>query len=379
MAVFDVAVIGAGIAGASVASELARDARVALLEAEDRPGRHATGRSAALFSCSYGPPVVRALSRASEPFLSAPPEGFAAAPLLAARGLLYVARADQAAALAALAAELGDAVSPVSADEAGLRCPLLRPGYVAAALLETSARDIDVDALHGGFLRAFRARGGTLMTDAGVTALTRDGAGWRVETPAGALRCATVVNAAGAWADAVGALAGARPTGLTPKRRTAIILDAPPGMDLGAAPLVVDAEERFYLKPDAGRLLASPADETPSPPCDAQPEEIDVAECVDRIERAFALSVRRIPHRWAGLRSFVADKSPVAGWDAAAPGFFWLAGQGGYGVQTAPALARAAAALVRGAPLPPDIAAEGVTADALSPARLRVPCHEQSR
>ncbi|MEO1000777.1 MAG: FAD-dependent oxidoreductase, partial [Pseudomonadota bacterium] len=207
-------------------------------------------------------------------------------------------------------------------------------------------------------------------TGAGVQALARDGAGWRIETAAGPVRAAAVVNAAGAWADELGALAGARPIGLVPKRRTAAIVAAPKGFDPAGVRMVVDVEEQFYLKPEAGKLLISPADETPSAPCDAQPEELDIALAVDRIERAFNLSIRRIEHKWAGLRSFVADKCPVAGWDADVPGFFWLAGQGGYGIQSAPALARVAAALILGRGVPEDVLAAGLDPAALAPGRL---------
>lgn len=367
----DVIVIGAGIAGASAAAEIARDARVILLEREDRPGYHTTGRSAALFSKTYGPPVIRALSRAAEAFFLGPPEGFAAHPILTPRGTLMTARADQAAALEAMAEELGDAARRIDAARARELLPILRPeGVAAGALWDDATQDIDVDALHQGYLRALRARGGEQVTRAEVTGLAHDGAGWRVETPSGELRAPVLVNAAGAWADAIGRLAGAAPIGLTPKRRTAMIVAAPAGTDPAGWRMAADVEETWYLKPEAGKLLISPADETPSPPCDAQPEDLDVAICVDRVQTSCALDIRRIERKWAGLRSFVADKSPVAGWDGARPGFLWLAGQGGYGIQTAPALARVAAALAAGRPIPPDIAAEGVTEAALSPARL---------
>lgn len=367
----DVIVVGAGIAGASAAAELAPGARVLLLEAEDRPGHHTTGRSAALFSKTYGPRVIRALSRASEPFYLSPPPGFAAVPLLTPRGTVLAARADQAGALEALAADLGGAAVAIDGARARELCPILRPEAVAAgALWDDDAQDIDVDALHQGYLRAFRAAGGTLVTRARITALSHDGTDWRAETPAGRFRAPVIVNAAGAWADALGALAGAAPIGLTPKRRTAMIVAAPEGMDPKGWRMAVDVQESWYLKPEAGKLLISPADETPSAPCDAAPEDLDVAICVDRIETACDISIRRIERKWAGLRSFVADKTPVAGWDGARPGFFWLAGQGGYGIQTAPAMGRLAAALALGRPLPAEIADQGVTEAALSPDRL---------
>lgn len=372
---WDIAVVGAGIAGGSVASELAPFARVVLLEREAQPGYHTTGRSAALFSETYGPPTIRALSRASARFFRTPPGGFCAGPLLAPRGVLMVARPDQEEALARLAEEVAPHGNGrlLDAKETRDALPLLRPEYVAAALLEGGASDIDVHALHHGFLRRFRGLGGTVATGHEILGLSREAGAWRIATNRGEVRAATVVNAGGAWADEVGRMAGARGIGLVPKRRTAMIVSAPAGVDPGPWPMAVDIDEQFYLKPDAGRLLVSPADETPSPPCDAQPEELDIAICIDRIERAFDLSIRRVENKWAGLRSFVADKTPVAGYDTAVDSFFWLAGQGGYGIQTAPALARCAAAMVLGRGVPDDIAAEGVTAAALSPSRLGEP------
>ena len=366
---FDIIVVGAGIAGASVAAELAPLSRVLLLEAEDQPGYHTTGRSAALYTCAYGPPVIRALSRASGGFFDQPRSPHLDYPLLRPRGALFVARDDQAQVLDTLRQELGDAVTALDGRRAGEVVPLLRPGYVAGALFEKAASDIDVMALHQHYLKSFRAGGGVLRTGAAVTALAYDGSLWRVETADGGISAPVVVNASGAWADEVAGMAGVAPTGLVPKRRTALLVSAPDGHSPDAWPIVVDAQEQFYLKPDAGKLLISPADETPSPPCDAQPDEMDVAVCIDRIETAFDLRVRRIDHKWAGLRSFVADGCPVIGFDADAPGFFWLAGQGGYGIQTAPAAARAAAALVSGRPIPEDIRNEGVTEAALSPRR----------
>ncbi len=365
----DFIVIGAGMAGASVAAELARSARVVLLEREAQPGYHTTGRSAALFTMAYGPPVIRALSRASHAFFRGegpgdPPQG-----LIRPRGALFVARPDQADALAALQSELGAAVEPVTAEAARDLVPLLRPGYASAALIDRFAADIEVHNLHQHYLKAFRARDGALHLKTQVEGIARDGAGWRVETRQGSLRAPAVINAAGAWADEMAQMAGLRALGLRPLRRTALLVAPPAGMVPDAWPMAVDVAEDFYLKPDAGKLLISPADETPSPPCDAQPEELDVAICVDRIETAFDIQVRRIEHKWAGLRSFLPDGNPAVGFDPAAPGFFWLAGQGGYGIQTAPAMARTAAALARGADLPEDVAAEGVTPDQLSPAR----------
>lgn len=368
----DIIVIGAGMAGASVAATLADNGRVLLLESEAQPGYHTTGRSAALYTCAYGPPVIRALTRASGPFFRNPHSPFVDHPLLRSRGALFVAASSQMETLAVLEQELNDAVHRLDPAEARTCMPLLREGFTAAALLDETAADIDVMALHQHYLKSFREAGGLLRTSAGVSAMVYDGARWRVDTAQGVFVAPIVINAAGAWADAVAKMAGALPVGLVPMRRTALLVSPPEGSDPDPWPMVVDVDERFYLKPDAGKLLISPADETPSPPCDAQPEEMDVAICIDRIETAFDLSVRRIDHKWAGLRSFVADRCPVVGFDPDMPGFFWLAGQGGYGIQSAPALARVAAALVRGQPIPRDIADEGVSEFALSRQREKL-------
>ncbi|MEH6521862.1 NAD(P)/FAD-dependent oxidoreductase [Sulfitobacter sp.] len=361
---FDCIVIGAGIAGTTVAAELARVMNVALLERENQPGYHTTGRSAALYTVAYGPPIIRALTRASGPFFNVPDSPYLTEPLLSKRGAVFVARKDQLAALAALKEELGSAVKSLDASQVTQMVPLLREGYAAGGLHDEAASDIDVHALHQHYLRVFKAAGGTLVTRAEVTTIRR-GEDWIVHTTAGRFRAPVVVNASGAWGDEIAALAGVAPRGLTPKQRTAMIVAAPEGMTPDGWPMVVDVEEQFYLKPDAGKLLISPADAEPTVPCDAQPDELWVAHCIDRIERAFDLSVRRIENKWAGLRNFLPSGCPLAAYDTDARGFFWLVGQGGYGIQTAPALARAAAALIQHKPIPKDIADEGVTADSL--------------
>jgi D-arginine dehydrogenase len=245
--------------------------------------------------------------------------------------------------------------------------PILRRAALAAAVLEPDAQDIDVDRLLQGCLRLLRARGGTLQSAAPVTALARDGAGWRVEAGGAVLHCDQVVNAAGAWADRVAALAGLPPVGLVPKRRSAVLMPVPAAPETVAGwPLFGSVAETWYAKPDAGRLMISPADEDPVEPCDAWPDDMVLAEGLDRFSQMVDVPLVRPSHSWAGLRSFVADKTPVVGEDPLAPGFWWLAGQGGYGVQTSPALAALIAALVGGsAPaLPPEVLA------ALSPARF---------
>jgi len=370
----DVLVIGAGIAGAGCAYEIARHATVALVEREPQPGYHTTGRSAALYTRTYGNETMRALTRASFGFLSSPPAGFAEIPILSPRATALVARIDQRDRLRAVFDECRQRVATlrwIGADEVRHLVPIFRDGQVDAAILEPDSSDIDVHALHHGYLRGLRARGGSVHSRAEVTRLERQANGWRVETSAGTFAAPIVVNAAGAWADLVAGLAGAAPIGLVPKRRTAVTFDPPAGADIGAWPAVIDVDEQWYVKPEAGRLLASPADETPSPPCDAQPEEYDIAVLVDRLAQATTLVVPRLRARWAGLRSFVADKTLVAGFDPDVPGFFWLAGQGGYGIQTAPAASRVAAALALGRPMPPEVAAEGVDAAHLAVSRLR--------
>jgi D-arginine dehydrogenase len=340
---------------------------------EEQPGHHTTGRSAAVFAEAYGNRVVRALTRASRAFLEAPPAGFSEQPLLSARGALFIASSEQLPALAALQHEVAStagAMRSVSVEEAIARVPILRRDYVAGALLDDTAKDVDVHALHHGYLRCLRRAGGEIVTRARAVALHREGSGWRVETETGAFTSPRVVNAAGAWADEVGALAGAVRIGLSALRRTAFLVDAPRGMAISSWPLILDAEERFYFKPESGKLLASLADETPSVPCDARPEDLDIAIAIDRITRACDLRIDHVGRRWAGLRSFVADRTPVAGADPRAEGFFWLAGQGGYGIQTAPALARITSALVLGETIPADVAAQGVSVDDLSPARI---------
>ncbi len=369
----DIIVIGAGIAGASAAWALSKKHRVVLLERESQPGYHTTGRSAAAYTRAYGNSTIRGLTAAGRGFFEAPPPGFAEHPLLSPRGFLFIARPDQMESLAAAeedARPFAPDVARLGAEEARARVPALKAGHLAGAFLEPDASDIDVHALHQGFLRGFRAAGGSLVGNADVRGLERDGGLWRVATNAGDFAAGILVNAAGAWCDEIAALAGARPVGLVPKRRTAFLFTPSEAYDTAAWPVVIDVDEQFYFKPDAGKLLGSLADETPSPPCDAQPEELDLAMAVDRIETATDLTIRRLDHRWAGLRSFVADKSPVVGFDPALDGFFWLAGQGGYGIQTSPALARVTAALVEGADLPGDIAALGVSAEALAPARF---------
>ncbi|MBU6271201.1 MAG: FAD-binding oxidoreductase [Betaproteobacteria bacterium] len=368
----DFLVIGAGIAGASVAWWLAPHGRTLVLEREDQPGYHSTGRSAALFSETYGPAQVRALSRASRDFLMHPPAGFCDQPVLSPRGTLIVGRPGQDEALAALHRELAaqGTVHWWRPEQALAAVSVLRPQRTGFAIHEPGSCDIDVHGLHQGFLRGLRRAGGDLQCRAEVTGISREGEGWRVQVADGRQwRARRVLNAAGAWADRIGMLAGLAPIGLQPCRRSAFVFAPPPGLDCAAWPMVTDLDESWYFKPDSGQLLASPANADPVPPQDVQAEELDIALAIDRLEQATTLTIRRPARVWAGLRSFVADGELVAGARADAPGFLWVAAQGGYGIQTCAAMGQLCAALALGRPVPEALLAHGVQAAALSPAR----------
>ena len=348
----DFLVIGGGIAGASAGYFLAGSGSVTLLEREAVPGYHATSRSAALFSEYYGNEVVRALTAASRPFYLSPPPGFTR-PLVTARGVLALGprgaedRFDEMLAAGLTAAT---PVREIEADEARRHCPVLRPEWFSRAMLKPAAMDIDVDAVHQGFLRGIRARGGRVLHPARLLALDRRGGRWHAVTDRGDFSAGGVVNAGGAWADEVAALAGVEPAGLTPLRRTAFIVAPPDGAAVTGWPMVNDVTETFYFKPESGRLLISPSDATPVPPGDARPDDIDVAAAIDRVQAATTLRIRHVQQAWAGLRTAAADDTPVIGEAPGSPGFCWLAGLSGYGIQSAPATGRLAAALLAGGP-----------------------------
>ncbi len=359
------------MAGASLAAELSPQRKVVVLEVEEQAGRHATGRSAAMFFESYGNPTVRALTKASRAFLEHPTEGFCDIPLMSPRAALIVAGSEG---LARLEASYGGSSAPptmhrISREAALSLVPILRPEWLAGACIDGSGCDMEVAAIHQGFLRVARRAGAQVVLGAAELALAHSRGVWTVRCRAGEFSAPVLVNATGAWADAVARQAGAGTVGLQPNRRTAMTIPAPAAHDSRHWPMVIDVDETVYFKPDAGQMLLSPANEDPMPPCDVAPEEMDIAIAVDRFETLTTERVKRINHRWAGLRSFVADRSPVAGYDTQAEGFFWLAGQGGYGIQMAPALARTAAALLMGRPLPVDVAALGVNGEDLLPGR----------
>ena len=381
MQTVDTIVIGAGIAGASVAWQLVQPgaagqgASVLLLERESQPGYHTTGRSAALYMATYGTPNIQALTRASRAFYDAPPPEFGDDPILSPRGVVYVAGPDQLD-LLKQAYDEALATSPnvqwVDKAELLAMLPCLKPEAVAAGMSEPEAADIDVNALHQGYLRGLRQRGGQVLTHAEVTAVRRDGDVWQVTLADGRVFAApTIVNAAGAWADVVAGLAGVPPIGLEPRRRTAFTFPVPEGMDATHWPAVIGIDESFYFKPDAGQLLGSPANADPTHPHDVVPEELDVATGIYHIEEMTRFQIRRPSHTWAGLRSFVSDGDMVIGWDGQVEGFFWVAAQGGYGIQSAPGYALLARNLALDEPLDATLTAQGVEAAALSPQRMR--------
>jgi D-arginine dehydrogenase len=313
------------------------------------------------------------MTRASQAFFDHPPPGFSKHPLLRQRGCLYIARANQCDRLRQMVADVrstGGKVTLIGGRQAHALVPLLKDEYQAEAALDCEAMDIDVDALQQGFLRGARAAGAAIMTNSWVTKPRKHDGIWWLDLKEGRVSAPVLINAAGAWADDFAAICGARPIGMLPLRRTALLVDAPVGADIREWPAVFDADEQFYFKPDAGKLLISPADETPDKPRDAQPEDLDVAIGVDRVQAALDIEVRRVSHSWAGLRTFSPDRVPVIGFDPQAAGFFWCAGQGGYGIQSAPALARIAAALVKLESVPADVVARGLTAGELSPLRF---------
>lgn len=347
---YDYAIVGGGIAGASVAAAIGPGVRVLLIEAEDHPGYHATGRSAAFWSETYGGPDVQPLTTASGPVLASPPPELGGESFLSPRGKLLIGRAGDAAKLDSFAHDFAGRVHLEPVDPRGM-VPGLKREW-SHAIYEPSCRDIDVARLHAAWLGLARRQGVTVLTGAKMTHAERQGGGWRIDTEAGGFSVAVIVNAAGAWADQVAVMAGAAPIGIAPLRRTMVQLRIDPPA-AAETPLVRDAHDSFYFKPEAGgRVWLTPHDEVPDVPRDAAPEEIDVALAIDRFQGAVDWRVEAVERRWAGLRSFAPDRLPVYGFDPAVEGFFWFAGQGGFGIQTSPAAAALAASLLGERSLP---------------------------
>ena len=365
----DILVIGGGIAGVSVGYFLAEaGCRVILVEGEERLAYHTTGRSAAILYRSYGTKAIQSLTAASLPFLEDPPRDLSDVPLLSPRGIVLVARSGQMDRLNAQAADGVDLEMIDPTDVAEL-VPVIRAERFSAGLLDRHAVDMDVAALHHAFVRGMRGGGATIRTGAPVEALSRTKGRWLVKAGGHLISAPVVVNAAGAWCDVVAAMAGVEPVGLAPMRRTAFMV--PGRREWSGWPAVVDIDQDWYFKPDGEQILCSPAEEEPSMPCDARPEELDIALAIDRINRATTLGIRTVRSAWTGLRSFVSDRSMVIGFDCVAEGFFWLAGQGGTGIQTAPAAGRLASSLITAGEMPPDQIRAGVRAEDFAPGRLR--------
>lgn len=366
---FDIIVIGAGIAGASIAAHLAESKRVLILEMEDRPGFHTTGRSAATFEPNYGPPPMLAFTRASHDFFMNPPRGFTDGPLLVPRSSLFFEAEGQEAYTEKLLA-LSAGLEELSEAQALVVYPILRTGYSKRTFLDPHTGDLDVDLLHRGYLKLFKSRGGQLLNTAAAETIERSAKGWRITTPQGIFESETLVNAAGAWGDVVAAKAGVKPVGLQPKRRSigVIPVDDIPGV--ADFPLVTDMGETWYAKPQSGKMIVSSADATSVDPHDAYADDMAIAEGIERLMNATTIEVTRLEHSWGGLRTFAPDGSPVIGYDPHTEGFFWLAGQGGYGIQSAPALSRTAAAMVLGEKLPQDVLDAGLALADIAPKRF---------
>ena len=367
----DILVIGGGIAGLSAAAALSKHAKVTVLEAEEQVGYHSSGRSAALLHYALGNPTIRRLTQASRQFFEDPPGELGEVTLSSTLPILTPAREDELDGLRALADDLSPFTHIDWLDEEGLRreCPVLLVGGGGAVegFIDRTALKLDGHSLLQAFARLLRRRGGEICTGARIQSIDRMGSSWRLRTERGVeYEAPLLVNAAGAWADSVARLAGTAPVGLQPKRRTIIVFDAPGDIDPSRLPFTKTVPDELYFGPEAGRVFASPMDEVPSDPCDAQPEEYEMALAADRIKQRTTMTVRRIEHRWAGLRTFAPDRLPVVGFAPDVEGFFWLAGQGGAGLQTAPAMAEIAASLVRGAACP----VPGLDPASLAPARF---------
>ncbi|MES2135989.1 MAG: FAD-dependent oxidoreductase [Pseudomonadota bacterium] len=341
MSARDILIIGGGIAGLSAAAVLSSHARVTVLEAEEQIGFHSSGRSATMLHYALGDRLVRALTLASRAFFDDPPQAFREVPIGRRMPVLVFARDDERAALDALHAELSLFARLERLDANGVHelCPLLNHDQLHGIADRDGIR-LDPHALLQGNLKQLRSRGGELRTGARIATIERNGGVWTVISEKGETFSAPIlVNAAGSWADEVARLAGVRPFGLAPRRRTIITFDAPDGADLDHLPFAKTVGDELYFAPESGRLFASPMDEVPSDPCDAQPDEYEVALAAARIEERTNVEVRRIHSKWAGLRTFTPDRHPAVGFAPDAEGFFWLAGQGGFGLQTSPAIA----------------------------------------
>lgn len=368
----DFVVIGGGIAGASVAYELIAHGSVVLLEAESDCGYHSTGRSAAVMSENYGPPLWSRLVTATRSFLEQPPEGFTEASLLSDRGALFLALDSELETLDAQANELvrrGAKIERMTAQDAARHCPVIDASKFHSAIYEPDCKDVDTDALMSGYMRAIKRTGGEIRTNARVTAIRRNSTSWQLETESGSLECGVLINAAGGWVQQIANMAGLGHRNVVPFRRTAVTFDPPKGSNIQSWPMTFDIAETFYFKPEAGRIMVSPVDMEPTEPTDAQADELETAIAIDRIHSFTTMTVASVKHKWGGLRTFAPDHEPVIGADPEDSSFIWLAGQGGNGVMACAASAQLAAAFAVGEDVPSDIAELGINRENVSPAR----------
>ena len=372
MQVFDVIVIGGGIAGISVAYELSSDRSVCVLEMESALAFHTTGRSAATFLEALGTDQIRALSTGSRAFLENPPD-FIDSPPMSPLPLIMYAKHGRSAEVEAFNAEVSRWVPNsrlLTAAEVIEICPVMKLDHVESGFLDPNSKELDVLAIHQGYVRGFRANSGHIEKSTRVVEAKRVGSHWELTTASGESYSAEViVNAAGAWGDEVAAVAGINPSGLIPKVRSIFLVNSPQGDATKDLPIVGDIDGAYYFKPEGHQFLCSPMDQTPSEPCDASADTLEIARAIDEVNNATTLNIKSVNSSWGGLRTFAPDDNPVVGYEANAEGFFWMVGQGGYGIQTSPAMARLSASLVRGQGAPQDLLDRGVDLDALSPER----------
>ena len=372
MSNFDAIVIGGGIAGASIGYELSSDRSVCMLEMEDALAFHTTGRSAATFLEALGTDQIRGLTTGSRAFLENPPEMIESAPLSPLPLLMY-AKHGRSAAIKDFYEAVNRWVpnsSLLDASQVISYCPVMREDHVESGFYDPNAMELDVQAIHQGYVRGFRTNGGEIKRSEKVISLSREAGIWKIGTSAGnTYNAPIVINAAGAWGDEVAKLAGVTQCGLVPKVRTIFMVNSPSGEETKDLPIVGDIDGAYYFKPEGNQFLVSPMDQTPSAPCDASPDELEIARALDELNEATTINAKSVNSTWGGLRTFVADENPVIGFDPEAEGFFWMVGQGGYGIQTSPAVARLSAALVRQQGVPEDLISRGVQASALAPGR----------
>tara|TARA_Y100001970_G_scaffold291556_1_gene429155 strand:- start:22499 stop:23629 length:1131 start_codon:yes stop_codon:yes gene_type:complete len=369
----DFLIIGSGMAGMSAAYRLSKHGKVIVLEKESLLGYHTTGRSAAFFTENYGNKIIRSITKASRYFLENPPSCFKNGQLMTQYGgSLFIANKNQSKYIDKeldYAKSVSANVFEIDKKEVQNMVPAIKENYIDRALHEPDSKVMDVDLIHQGFARGLKNNNGEILFNSEVINISKNNNIWFVKTRNNEFKAPIIINAAGAWCDEIAILANIKPLNLSPKRRTVIIFEDSSNLNTAKWPVVIDIEDNFYFKAEAGKILASPADETDSPPCDSQPEEIDIAITIDRIENATNFKIKNIDHKWAGLRSFFPDRTPVVGEDSNMSGFFWLAGQGGYGIQTSPGISKIIECLITGIKWPDYLSNNLITPETLSPKR----------